>query len=133
MNDTLITAEKVIEIAFEGSPYTPASAITDADIIAAQQRYITPIVGEDLMAALANGSYPTLLNEYVTPALAECVRIECNLITAPTTRRERLRARAMLKILSDHLNDNSASYSDYSSSDNVLNRCSCDGGFVQIL
>ncbi len=130
---TLITPAQVIEIAFAGAPYVDESTITDADILTAQQRHILPIIGEDLMIALAYNNYYELLTDYVTPALAECVRVDCNPTCAPTTRRERLRAKAMLRLMSDYLEENQDSYSEYVSRDNILNRCYINGGFVQIL
>ncbi len=133
MIKTLITPQDVIDLAYAGAPYTPPSTITEADILAAQQRYITPVVGESLMESFANGEYTDLLEDYVVPALAEYVRIDCNSATAPATKRERQRAKVLLRLLSDHLEDNASSYPGYSSFDNVLNRCNCDGGFVQVL
>ncbi|MFR9620680.1 MAG: hypothetical protein SNH63_05605 [Rikenellaceae bacterium] len=133
MIKTLITPQEVIEIAYAGEVYTPDSAVTDADILAAQQRFITPVVGEDLMLALANDNYSLLLSSYVVPALAEYVRVLCDTPTAPASHRVKMRAKALLRELSDHLEEYQESYSEYESSENVLNRCNCDGGFVQIL
>ena len=48
----LITAERAYSLAFSSEePYSP-SAITEADIATAESRYLLPIVGEELYAAL---------------------------------------------------------------------------------
>lgn len=128
----LTTPQNVIEIAFAGAPYVAESAITEADILTAQVRYITPILGEEMMVALSLNAYDDLLNDYVIPALVECVRIDANPANAPTTRRERLRAKALLRLLSDYVEENKGEFAEYSSFDNVMNRCCNNGGIVQV-
>ena len=44
----------------------------------------------------------------------------------------RMRTRQLLKRLSNYLNSNEHSFSEYRKEYNILNRCSIDGGFVQI-
>ena len=151
----LITPEDVLKIAFCEAEYIRPTTISNTDIEVATNRYILPIVGHDLVVSLLNGQYPTLLEHYVAPALAFAVRHTVqptlNLRTAdsgllsPRTENHtapqqsaveaystsiKSRMRELLCRLSDHLNG--GSYAEYNHKSNILNRCSIDGGFVQI-
>ncbi|MBQ7310587.1 MAG: hypothetical protein IJW88_03570 [Alistipes sp.] len=151
----LITPEQVVSLAFSDAEYISVATISDSDIDAATNRYILPIVGQSLVDALLEQNYSALLEQYVAPALAFAVRHSIqptlNLRTADsgllaprtdnyTTPSQRAvityrssiknRMRELLCRLSDHLN--SAEYEEYNPKQNILNRCSIDGGFVQI-
>ncbi len=147
----LITAERAYSLAFSSEePYSP-SAITEADIATAESRYLLPIVGEELYAALTR--YGTLKTEYVEPMLAAWVRyiVEPHLATrccpcyaegriteAVNDHTERVmralreRAVALTRRLSDHLNSHSADYVEYNPETNPLNRCFIYGNIVQV-
>ena len=154
---TLLTPEQVVCSAFAESECLSADVVTEADIVAATSRYITPIVGQSMVEKLAEQEYPTLMDEYVAPALAAAVRAVIQPIinlrtgdsglvapkgesfTTPsqssvTALQQRLkcRQRELLKRLSEHLNNCSEEYPEYDPECNILNRCSLDGGFVQI-
>lgn len=151
----LITPEQVVSLAFSDAEYISVATISDSDIDAATNRYILPIVGQSLVDALLEQNYSALLEQYVAPALAFAVRHSIqptlNLRTADRgllaprtdnyttpsqsaviTYRSSIknRMRELLCRLSDHLN--SAEYEEYNPKQNILNRCSIDGGFVQI-
>ena len=147
----LITAERAYSLAFSSEePYSP-SAITEADIATAESRYLLPIVGEELYAALTR--YASLKTEYVEPMLAAWVRyiVEPHLATrccpcysegriteAVNDHTERVmralreRAVAHTRRLSDHLNSHSADYVEYNPQTNPLNRCFIYGNIVQV-
>ena len=147
----LITAERAYSLAFSSEePYSP-SAITEADIATAESRYLLPIVGEELYAALSR--YASLKTEYVEPMLAAWVRyiVEPHLATrccpcyaegriteAVNDHTERVmralkeRAVALTRRLSDHLNSHSADYVEYNPQTNPLNRCFIYGNIVQV-
>jgi hypothetical protein len=44
----------------------------------------------------------------------------------------KVRARTALKSMSEYLEAHATEMKEYDTKQNVLNRCSCDGGFVQI-
>lgn len=70
---TLIAPQQVVELAFSANnPISPAS-IKEAKIIAAQEKYLRPVLGK-LYDALLDGKYSELLDEYIRPALAHYVR-----------------------------------------------------------
>ena len=147
----LITAERAYSLAFSSEePYSP-SVITEADIATAESRYLLPIVGEELYAALSR--YASLKTEYVEPMLAAWVRyiVEPHLATrccscyaegriteAVNDHTERVmralreKARALTRRLSDHLNAHSADYAEYNPQTNPLNRCFIHGNIVQV-
>ena len=151
----LITPEQVISIAFCEAGYLDPTTISEVDILAATNRYLLPIVGQQLLDALLEQRYVDLLDNYVAPALAFAVRHTVqptlNLRTAEggltaartessTTPAQsavdsysgsiKSRMRELLVRLSDHLN--SGCYTEYNPKYNILNRCSIDGGLVQI-
>lgn len=149
--NTLLTAERAYSLAFSSEePYSP-SAITEADIAEAESRYLLPIVGEELYAALSR--YGSLKTDYVEPMVAAWVRyiVEPHLATrccscyaegriteAVNDHTERVmralreKARALTRRLSDHLNAHSADYAEYNPETNPLNRCFIHGNIVQV-
>ena len=154
---TLITPSQVLALAFNGGEYLSQSAISEADIIAATARYLQPVMGQELLEALQDEEYEQLLVQYVAPALAFAVRnlIQPSLtlrtgdsgVTAPKTGASAVaekhaliemmhsiksRMRELIARLSDHLNSHADSYPEYNPMSNILNRCSIDGGLVQI-
>ncbi len=132
MKDILITPQRVVDIAYSNCDYTPPSMISECDIVTAQRKYLAPVVGEQLIAALLRGDYLGLMEEYVAQPLALYVRELANLPSAPRSSEGMSRARSMMRRLSDHLEDNKAAYPEYVASCNILKRCKIDGNFVQI-
>lgn len=153
---TLITPEQVIAIAFSESEHILTSTISPADIAAATDRYILPIMGQSFINSMLAGRYAEVLSDYVAPALAFGVRVivqpTINVRTAdvglvaPTGEVIRaasqsaaealqhslkIRMRQLLRRLSRHLS--SVGYAEYDKTKDVLNRCSIDGGFVQTI
>lgn len=157
MNKTLTTQTQVIELAFAEAEYMPATAVSPAEIAVAEERYIIPVTGRALYEKMLEGDYPELRDEYVAPAAALFTRLGMQPMTdlrsgrfgtvAPTSDYYRPADRAQLldlrqsllhkgrtlqRRLSDHLQHNGGLYPEYSPEENILNRCSTDGGIVQI-
>ena len=153
----LITNEQVISLSFGDGEYVSPEVVLDSDIASASFRYIIPVVGAELHQALLDGSYPTLLDDFVAPALAMAVRtmiqptlnlrtgqlglqISSSLRADSSTKSAmqtlqkslRLRRQTLLKRLSDHLKNHASEYPAYNPDNDALQNCSIDGGFVQI-
>lgn len=154
----LITNEQVITLAFGDGEYLSPEVILDSDIASAEARHILPVVGEKLYQALLDGSYPTLQEDFVAPALAMAVRVavqpSLNVRTSQTglhissslrgdgatktamltlQRSLRQRRQALLRRLSNHLASHAVEYAEYSPDDDAMQRCSIDGGYVQTI
>lgn len=152
----IITPKQVLALAFPEAEYLPESIISDIDIVAAQERYIVPILGAELTFKLATGHYQDLAVYYLSPALALATRLlvqgSINLrlgesgLVAPRgetiqppeqsavdalLKSLKVKLRQMLKRLSNYVNENAAEFTEYDPKCNILNRCSIDGGFVQ--
>lgn len=153
---TLITPSEVVRLAFAEGMYLTPDAIAPADIAAAERRYLIPVTGQTLYDKLLTGAYPELRAE-TAPALALCTRLvvqprldvrtgRCG-TTAPRTEssqpasestlhslRQSLRrqSRDLLRGLSEYLAAHSTQYREYDSRQDIFNRCTTDGGIVQI-
>ena len=153
----LITNEHVVSLAYGDGEYLSPEAVLDSDIAAAASRYIVPVVGTELYEALLNGSHKSLLDDFVAPALAMAVRTmiqpalnvrtgQLGLQISSTLRADsstktamqtlqkslRLRRQTLLKRLSNYLKNHASEFSEYNPSNDVLQKCTIDGGFVQI-
>ncbi len=93
--------------------------IAPSDIASAEQRYLIPVIGQSLYDVMMGGAYPTLLDDYVAPAIAEYVREVVDAPSAPASAKGVRRARTMMIRLSRHLDDNEQLYPEYCSSDNI--------------
>ena len=157
MDNAIITPAEVLRLAFPDGGYVSSDAVGETDIAAAVERWVVPVAGRGVCAAVAAGSYPDL-KELVAAAAAAATRLEIqprlNVCTgqggltqvsnvyaeaaAESARIELMRSlrfevRVSLRRLTEYLNENAASVPEYDPRRNVLNRCSTDGGFVQIL
>lgn len=158
MAQNIITPAEVIAIAFSDGEYVATEVVTDTDITTAIERWIIPITGRALLDAVREGKYTDLKEEYITPAVALCTRLvvqpRLNVQTSQLglsvpigshrraadakARKELkralvLRAQTMRKRLSAYLEQHAAEIEEYRSEDNILTRCSCEGGLVQII
>lgn len=154
---TLITPERVFRLAFSADELLSPSVILLSDIVAVEERHIRPIVGEALYAALAEGRYTELMEEYVAPAIAawtryaiepllgnrcsSCLVGERHDFNATTTahnvrlsalqRSLRHTAQTLSRRLGDYLNRNASAIAEYDAENNPLNRCSINGDIIQ--
>lgn len=153
---TLITPSEVARLAFADGMYLTPDAVTAADVAAAEQRYLIPVVGQKLYDKLLAGTYAELRAE-LAPALALCTRLSvqprldirtgrCG-TAAPRTEgfqpapesslrsvRQSLRrqSRDLLRRLSEYLTAHNTQYREYDPRQDIFNRCTTDGGIVQI-
>lgn len=126
----MMTPSEVVDYAFATGEYVAQGAICDTDILAAQERYLIPLLGAKLTDAVAAGRYEELREEYIAPTLGLLSRIEASLEAYPPTETERQRAKLFLSALSEYLNVHAELYEEYNAEENVMNRCSIVGGFV---
>ena len=148
---TLLTPRRAAELAFADGEQAPAGAITAADTVTAERRYI-------LSRQLSGGAYPELLSEYLAPAIALYARLAAqprlDVATVPggTVVREsddyrpagerptrrlhralREQARTLLRRATDYLDAHNDAYPEYDPHRNILKRCRIDGDLVQTL
>jgi hypothetical protein len=153
----LITNEQVISLAFGDGEYLSAEVVLDSDIASAEERYIVPVVGTQLYEALLNGSQKSLLEDYVAPALAMAVRTmiqpalnvrtgqgglhipssarsDTSIKTTSQALQKSLcrRRQALLKRLSNYLKRNASKFPGYDASRDAMQKCSINGGYVQM-
>ncbi len=156
MKQTLISPETVIELAFNDGENFDAGAISVVDIAIAEERHVVAVVGSEMYAAMREGRYADFCAEYVAPVVALRTRLlmlpsmvarsgrfgvsvpASSQMKSPSDRQvERLerslreKARTMQYRMSRYLNVNAAQFPEYNPLENVLNRCSNDGNFVQ--
>ena len=155
--DNIISTSEALHLAFADGGYIPPEIISEADIHTATKRWVEPVVGEKLLKRVAEGGYEQLKNDYIAPTIALYTRLvvqpKINVMSSlggltsaqsssrkaadESSRKELSRelrrdAQTLLRALSDYLNQNESQFKEYKKSENVLNRCSTDGGFVQI-
>ena len=157
MERIVVTGGETVSAAFADGEYMPPSAISDADIAAAEERYLIPVTGRELYESLLDGKYAELRGEYVVPAVAYAVRtmlqpaldVRAGVFgtTVPKSsafggataeqarelrKAVRTKAHTLLRRLSDHLDAHATEYPEYRRERDVLKRCSTDGGIVQV-
>ena len=148
--NTLVTPVQVLKLAFGEGEYLPPEIIAEADIAGAEQRHIVPVVGRALYEKLLAGSYPDFRTEYLASPAAlftRAVRTEQCGTTAPKsayaqpagdTARRHLRrallaqARTLLHRAAEYLRAHRDEFPEYDPENDIFNRCTTDGGFVQI-
>lgn len=155
--NNIITPAEAVRLAFTDGEYVSPEVIGEADIEAAVRRRLEPVAGRALCEALRGGAYPDFVRDYAAPALALCVRVmvqpRLNTATGQTglavpagtnrkaadaearaelSRALRVRAREAVRRMSDYLDEHADAMPEYDPEHNILKRCCCDGGFVQI-
>lgn len=151
---TLISRDEIIEIAFAESRPADELAISEAVIVAAQQKFIRPVLGA-LFDAMLDGRYPEFLCRYIKMPLAMYVKLlmlpslsaqagamgvvqhrssgfaQCN-TSAQALLAAGLRgnAKALMNSATQYLDANRSLFPEYDSSTNILNRTSLDGHIV---
>jgi hypothetical protein len=154
--ELLITPAQVAQMAFRAPDFISEEAVAEATILAAQQKFVRPVLGDRLFDALCRGSYAPLLRDYVMPPLALYVKmlmlpalavqaggagvVEANpknFVRAgdarlrAAVRRLRTEALALMRRAIEHIESSAPrTYPEYDPADNILNRCSTDGGVV---
>jgi hypothetical protein len=151
--DPLISAAQVVALAFKAPDFIREEAISEATILAAEQKFIRPVLGDPLCDALMAGKYPALLTDHVGPALALYTKLMMmptlavqtgtagvvelnsrNLARATEAKTNaairRLRGDAGVLIVRavKHIEANSKKYPEYDPAGNVMHRVSIAGG-----
>ena len=155
--NTLFTPLPVLKLACAEGAYLPTDTVTEADIAAAEQRYIVPVIGTALYEKLLGGAYDDFRADYLAAPAALFTRLslqprldlrtgQCG-TTAPKSswtqpagddalrRRQRAlrtEARTLLRRAAEHLDAHRTEFPEYDPTENILKRCSTDGGFVQM-
>lgn len=156
----LISPQKAFQLAFSPHEQLPAEALSTELITLAQERYLRPVIGEKLLAALEEGLYPQLLEEFIAPVIAFGVRVQLlptlrqalstgGLVT-PTTdgwkgldeerftsmmRALRHRLEGLRRRLDEELEllHEADTLAEYEPAENIRQRCRIHGGFVQVV
>ncbi len=154
--ELLITPAQVAQMAFRAPDFISENAVPEATILAAQQKFVRPVLGDALFDALCGGAYPVLLADYVAPALALYVKmlmlpslavqsgaggvVEANpknfaragdVRLRAAVRRLRSDALALMRRTIEHIESAASGvYPEYDPAGNILNRCFTDGGLI---
>lgn len=154
---TLITPLQVLRLAFGGGECLSPESVTEADIAGVERHRIVPVIGQALYEKLLKGSYAGFRDEYLAAPTALFTRLavqarldvstgQCG-TTAPKTvcgqpageaalsaLRQGLRAQArtLLRRAGEHLFAHRDEFPEYDPENDILRRCTTDGGFVQI-
>lgn len=140
---------------FRAPDFITGDAVGEATILAAQQKFVRPVLGDALCEALARGTHPGLLADFVRPALALYVKalmlpslavqsgaagvVEVNSRNLAgagaaklraAVRRLRGDASALMRRAVEHIESAPDAWPEYDPALNILNRCSIDGGVV---
>lgn len=154
--NTLVTPLQVLKLAFGEGEYLPPEIIAEADIAGAEQRHIVPVVGRALYEKLLAGSYPDFRTEYLASPAALFTRAvlqprldvrtgQCGTVAPKSAayqpagtqalrelqRSLRRQARTLLRRAAEHLETHAVEFPEYDPHENILNRCTTDGNFVQ--
>lgn len=152
--ELLITPARVAELAFRAPAFIDPSAVPEPTILAAQHRFIRPLLGA-LYDRLCEGAYPELLEDYIVPPLALYVRMlmmpslavqagtagvveinSRNLARAGdiklryAVRRLRGDASALMERAVSYIESHADDFPEYDRRANLRNRCSIEGNIV---
>ena len=154
MKDTLITPSEVIAAAFRPSDFVREASVSRSDILAAEQKFIAPVLG-GVYKALQEGLYPDLLSEYIEMPLALYVKaqimprlwmqssdagvmqIKTEVLSPATEAQMRELTRGILRQAGTlmrravrHIESSPELYPEYDARENAMNRCSTIGGII---
>ena len=153
---TLVSTAEVLKRAFRSHEKLPLETIREADIEAVEWRMVRPVLGDALHDRLLQGGEALFVQEYLADAVALLTRAEvlprmthfCSAMgafrpspadTSPTdnetllldARTARRQARTLLRRAVAYIEAHATDYPEYDPAQNILNRCTTDGGFVQ--
>lgn len=151
----LVNAAEVAALAFGGDEEAMCGVVDDVVIAAAQDKYLRPVLGDALLAAVGDGKYSGLLGTYLQPAIAWWVRflalpaIHTQVGAAGVVsyggngfmpaddkslrrllRLTRGKAETLTRLLMRHVESMPEEYPEYEPENNILNRASIAGGIV---
>ena len=73
---TLVTPLQALRLAFPEGEALPPGTVAEADIAAAERRYIVPVIGRALHARLLEGAYETFRTDYLAAPTALFTRLQ---------------------------------------------------------
>ena len=73
-NNILISPAEVVDLAFGGGGNLRPEDVSEATIVAAQRKYLLPVLGEALLEEMIDGSHGDLVEEFIKPSLALYVK-----------------------------------------------------------
>ncbi len=73
--ELLVTPAQVAQMAFRAPDFISPDAVPEATILAAQQKFVRPVLGDGLLDTLCGGAYPEFLADFVQPPLALYVKM----------------------------------------------------------
>lgn len=148
-----MTTAEVADAAFGGN--IAPGIIGESAVIAAQLRYIKPVLGSSFYESVEGGKYPEFVREWIKPALALFVKYmvlpsvalrtaELGVVqfsgdgfraasaddTARLRRVVKSEACTALSAAMDHVESSAGLYPEYDSRQNVRRRVRIDGGMV---
>lgn len=154
--NTLITPIQVLKLAFGDGECLPPSTFTEAQIAAAEERHLVPVVGRALYERLLAGECPELVAGWLAAPIALFVRLAAqprlDIRTGRTgtlapyadsgrpadaealrrmRRSLRTEARTLLRRAAARIAARPDLYPEYDPRRDILNRCSTDGDLVQ--
>ncbi len=149
---TIISAEEVVRLALGGEENVPAEAVNEAVIMAAQRKFLRPVLN-GLCAALMQGRHEHLADNHIKPALAHYVKYlmlpslaaqtggagvvqPSGTMLAPADekalrrllKRVRSDADTLLATAVEHIEAHKELYPEYDPHKNILHHCSIVGG-----
>lgn len=152
---TLITPLQAVNLAFGDGEVLPPETIAEADIAAAEERWVVPAIGRKLHNRLLAGTYAELRTDYLAAPTALYTRALVqprldvrtdrlgtvapkpdNAQAAGSEARRQLRrqlleeARTLLRRAMQHLTENKNRYPEYDPDENRTARCSIAGGII---
>ena len=133
---TLITPLQVLRLAFGEGEYLPPESVTEADIAAAERRYLVPVI--EAPAALFTRAVLQPRLDVRTGQCGTTAPKSAYAQPAGDTARRHLRrallaqARTLLRRAAEHLRAHRDEFPEYDPENDIFNRCTTDGGFVQI-
>ena len=155
--ETLITPAQAVRLAFPSESCLPPDLVAEADIAAAAQRYLVPVIGLPLYERLLTDSDRTFVDRYLAAPLALFTRLmiqpridicagrtgttapEYDGTTPATEEARRMQrrslrteARTLLERAVARLEAAPETYPEYDPTKNILKHCSLDGKLVQI-
>ncbi len=155
MNTPLITPLEVTRIAFAGSEAVDPAVVPESLILAAEEKFFVPVLGEKLLDAVREGKYPDLLYQYLRIPLALYAKYLClpslavqagsggiarhktdNLAPADAaavagaSKSLHALARVLLRSAVSHIEAAPEAYPEYDPEKNILKSVNLDGGIV---
>jgi hypothetical protein len=154
MEGLIVTPARVAESAFRAPDFISPEAISEATILATQQKFIAPVFG-GLYEKLCEGAYPEFVEEYIVAPLALYVKMQMlpslavqaggggvvevtsknsarvsDVKLRSAVRRLRSDAAALIDRAVDHVEASPELFPEYDPRRNIRNRTSVDGGIV---